>query len=135
MPQEPLKVEEKSERIKRYAPVLAFILLIFILEIFHISKATSLVVSAVVSTIIFSAMAAHLQMKHKQAAQLTPIRKVVGLLNFMVIVIVGVAILHWYQIAHVNLRWILFFGVVLIYFIILFRGVHLYHEFLVRMEN
>ena len=100
-----------------------FILLTFILEVFGLNKATNLVISVLVSLFTFGILSAMLREKYGDLPQFKPLQKKIGLLSTTFVVIVGVAILHWYQILHTNIRWLLFFGFMLLYFIILFRSV------------
>ena len=128
MTQNSNQILEKQERFQTYFPVLIFIVLIFILEVFHLQKATSLVVSVFISFFIYGIMAARVKEVYGNQPEFKPLNLFLGLLSFMMIVVVGVAILHWFKILHVNIRWILFFLVLLLYFIILFRAVHTLHD-------
>ena len=104
-------IQEKSDKLKDFLPVTLFIVLTFLLEVFGLNKATNLVISVMVSLFTF------------------------GILSATFIVIVGVAILHWYQILHVNLRWLLFFIFLVVYFVILFRSVKTLNEIKSKLPN
>ena len=119
---------EKSERLKDFSPVTIFILLTFVLEVFGLNKATNLVISVMVSLFTFGILSAMLREKYGELAQFKPLQIKIGLLSAIFVLIIGVAILHWYQILHVNIRWLLFFIVMLVYFIILFRSVKTFSE-------
>ncbi len=125
---DPDKILEKQERYQTYLPVLIFIILIFILEVFQIQKATSLVISVFISFFIYGIMAANLKETYGKQAEFKPLNLFLGLLTIMMLIVIGVAILHWFQLVHVNLRWTLFFIALLVYFIILFRAVHTLHH-------
>ena len=114
---------EKGNKLKDFSPVTLFILLTFMLEVFGLNKATNLVISVLVSLFTFGILSAMLREKYGDLQQFKPLQKKIGLLSTIFILIIGVAILHWYQILHVNIRWILFFIFMLVYFIILFRSV------------
>lgn len=114
---------EKGNKLKDFSPVTLFILLTFILEVFGLNKATNLVISVLVSLFTFGILSAMLREKYGELQKLKPLQKKIGLLSTIFILIIGVAILHWYQILHVNIRWLLFFIIMLVYFIILFRSV------------
>lgn len=120
--------DEKQEKFQTYLPVFIFIILMFILEIVHIQKATSLVISVFISFFIYGIMAAKLKETYGKQAEFKPLNLFLGLLTIMMLIIIGVAILYWLQLAHVNFRWILFFIALLLYFIILFRAVHTLHH-------
>ena len=128
MKSDPEEILEKQEKFQTYLPVFVFIILMFILEIVQIQKATSLVISVFVSFFIYGIMAAKLKETYGKQAEFKPLNLFLGLLTIMMVIIIGIAILHWLQLAHVNFRWILFFIVLLLYFIILFRAVHTLHH-------
>jgi uncharacterized membrane protein len=98
------------------------------LEVFGLNKATNLVISVLVSLFTFGILSAMLREKYGELAQFKPLQKKIGLLSATFVLIIGVAILHWYQILHVNIRWLLFFIIMLFYFIILFRSVKTFSE-------
>ncbi len=128
MSHDPDQILEKQEKFQTYLPVLIFIILIFILEVFHIQKATSLVISVFISFFIYGVMAAKLRQNYGNQTEFKPLTLFIGMLTVMMIIIVGIAILHWFQILHINFRWILFFIALLLYLIILFRAVHTLHH-------
>ena len=121
-------MKEKSERLKDFLPVTLFIVLTFLLEAFGLNKATNLVISVLVSLFTFGILSAMLREKHGDLPEFKPLQKKTGLLSVTFFFIVGVAILHWNQILHVNIRWLLFFTFMIIYFIILFRSVKILNE-------
>lgn len=118
---------EKNERLKDYLPVSVFIVLTFLLEALGFSKATNLVISVFISLFIFGILAAMLREKYGEQKQFKPLQKKIGILTFIFILIVAVAFLHWYQVLHVNIRWALFFIILIIYFFTLFRSVNALH--------
>jgi hypothetical protein len=128
MTHDPDQILAKQERYQTYLPVLIFIILIFILEVFQIQKATSLVISVFISFFIYGIMTANLKETYGKQAEFKPLNLFLGLLTIMMLIVIGVAILHWFQLVHVNIRWILFFIALLMYFIILFRAVHTLHH-------
>ena len=122
------EIQSKSEKLKDFFPVTIFILSTFMLEVFALNKATNLVISVLVSLVTFGILSAMLREKHGELPQFKPLQKKIGLLSTTFILIVGVAFLHWYQILHVNIRWLLFFVFMLVYFIILFKSVKTLNE-------
>jgi len=126
---------EKSERLKDFSPVTIFILLTFVLEVFGLNKATNLVISVMVSLFTFGVLSAMLREKYGELAQFKPLQIKIGLLSAIFVLIIGVAILHWYQILHVNIRWLLFFIIMLVYFIILFRSVKTLSEIKAKLPK
>ena len=121
-------IKEKSDRLKDFLPVTLFIALTFLLEAFGLNKATNLVISVLVSLFTFGILSAMLREKHGDLPQFKPLQRKIGYLTATFVFIVGIAILHWYQILHVNIRWLLFFLFLIIYFIILFRSVKTLNE-------
>jgi len=122
------EILEKQEKFQTYFPILIFIILIFILEVFHVQKATSLVVSVFISFFIYGVMAAKLKESYGNLPEFKPLNLYLGLLTFLLLINIGVAILHWFQLIHVNLRWTLFFIALLVYLVILFRAVNTLHH-------
>ena len=117
-------IEQRSDKIKAYFPVLIFIVFIFLLEAFKIDKPTSLSVSVLVSLLSLGVIIVKLRQRSGNSLELKPISFILGILTFIFILTVGVAIIHWYQIGNLNLRWGLFFLVMLIYLILLFHALH-----------
>ena len=125
---DPNQILEQREKFQVYFPVFIFIILMFILEIVQIQKATSLVISVFISFFIYGIMAAKLKETYGKQAEFKPLNLFMGLLTIMMLIIIGIAILHWLQLTHVNFRWIIFFIALLLYFIILFRATHTLHH-------
>jgi len=121
-------IQEKSDKLKDFLPVTLFIVLTFLLEAFGLNKATNLVVSVLVSLFTFGILSAMLREKHGDLPQFKPLQRKIGLLSATFVFILGVAVLHWYQILHVNIRWLLFFVFMVVYFVILFRSVKTLNE-------
>ena len=120
-------IEDNSRKMKNFLPVTMFIVFTFLFEAFGLSKATNLVISVFISLAIFGVSSAMLREKYGDLPELKTLQKKVGLLSAAYVLIIAVAFLHWYQILHVNIRWILFFIIMLIYFIILFKAVSNLH--------
>ena len=128
-------IEEKHEKFQIYLPVIIFIISIFVLEVFQLHKATSLVISVFLSLFIYGIMAAKARQKFGDLPVFKPLNMYLGILTFLMIIIIGVAVLHWFQLVHVNLRWLLFFLVLLLYFIALFRAVHTLHKIVLSLKG
>lgn len=128
-------INANSQKMKNFLPVTMFIVFTFLFEAFGLSKATNLVISVFISLGIFGVSSAMLREKYGELPELKILQKKVGFLSFIYVLIIGVAFLHWYQIFHVNIRWILFFIVMLIYFIILFKAVNNLHSLQVNFSK
>ena len=129
------EIEEKKEKLKTYFPVLIFIVLIFLLEAFQIEKATALLISVLISLLSFGFLSAQIRNKFGDLPELKPITKIFGILTLVFIFILGVVIMHWYQLGHINLRWGLFFFATLSYFILLFRSLHKLRDVRHKVES
>jgi len=121
------EVADSGQKIKNFLPVTMFIVFTFLLEAFGLSKATNLVISVFISLTIFGVSSAMLREKYGDLPDLKILQKKVGLLSFIYLLIFGIAFLHWYQILHVNIRWALFFAILLVYFFMLFQAVNNLH--------
>jgi hypothetical protein len=128
-------ITENSQKMKNFLPVTMFIVFTFLFEAFGLHKATNLVISVFISLMIFGVASAMLKEKFGNHPELKILQRKVGLLSTVYILIFAVAFLHWYQILHINIRWILFFVVMLIYFIILFKAVSQMHTLQIELSK
>ena len=128
-------IKEKSDRVKDFLPVTLFIVLTFMLEAFGLNKATNLIISVLISLFTFGILSAMLREKHGDLPEFKPLQKKIGLLTGTFIFIMAVAILHWNQILHVNIRWLLFFLFLIVYFVILFRSVKQLNEIKAKLPS
>lgn len=128
--------QNKSEEIfKTYTPVIIFIIVTFFLEQFGLEKATNLIITVFLSMISFMVMTAMLKEKYGEYPQRKKLSFQSGLLTTMFIIIFANGFLHWYKIVHINLRWIVFFLLLLIYFILLSRAVHVLRDVRLQLEK
>jgi hypothetical protein len=128
--------KSKNEEIfKTYTPVIIFIIATFFLEQFGLTKATNLIVSVFLSLLSFMVMTTLLKEKYGDYPQRKKLSFQTGLLTTMFIFIFANGFLHWYKIGHINLRWIIFFILLLIYFILLSRAVHVLKAVRIQLES
>jgi uncharacterized membrane protein len=128
--------KSKNEEIfKTYTPVIIFILCTFLLEQFGLAKATNLIVSVFLSMISFMVMTALLKEKYGEYPQRKKLSLQSGLLTVMFIFIFANGFLHWFKIWHINLRWGIFFVLLLVYFILLSRAVHVLKDIRIQLES
>ena len=120
-----LKKNNNEEIFKTYTPVIIFIIVTFFLEQFGLTKATNLIISVFLSLLSFMVMTALLKEKYGEYPQRKKLSLQTGILTTMFILIFANGFLHWYKIGHINIRWTVFFLLLLIYFILLSRAVHL----------
>lgn len=127
--------KKKNEEIfKTYTPVIIFIIATFFLEQFGLEKSTNLIISVFLSMVSFMVMTALLKEKYGEYPQRKKLSLQSGLLTTMFVIIFANGFLHWYKIVHINLRWITFFVLLLIYFILLSRAVHILKDIRVQLE-
>jgi len=128
--------KRKNEEVfKTYTPVIIFIIVTFFLEQFGLEKATNLIVSVFLSMISFMVMTAMLKEKYGEYPQRKKLSFQSGLMTTMFILIFANGFLHWYKIWHINLRWAMFFVLLLIYFILLSRAVHVLKDIRIHLES
>jgi len=128
--------KNKNEEIfKTYTPVIIFIIATFFLEQFGFEKSTNLIISVFLSMISFMVMTALLKEKYGEYPQRKKLSLQSGMLTTMFVLIFANGFLHWYKIGHINLRWTIFFVLLLIYFILLSRAVHILKDIRVQLES
>ena len=128
--------KSKNEEIfKTYTPLIIFTIATFFLELFGLPKATNLIVSVFLSMISFMVMTALLKEEYGNYPQRKKLSLQSGLLTVMFILIFANGFLHWNKIGHINLRWAIFFVLLLIYFILLSRAVHVLKSIRVQLES
>ena len=130
-----LQKRKNEEIFKTYTPVIIFILVTFFLEQFGLEKATNLIVSVFLSMISFMVMTALLKEKYGDYPQRKKLSLQSGLMTIMFIIIFINGFFHWYKIGHINLRWTMFFVLLLIYFILLSRAVHVLKDIRIQLES
>ncbi len=124
-----------SESLKTYTPVIIFVAATFIFKLYGVTEATNLIISVFLSLITFMVKSAMLKEKYGDYPERKKITLQSGLLTVVFIIIFFNGFLHWYKIWHINLRWTIFFILLLIYFIILFRSVHVLKTIKVQLEK
>jgi uncharacterized membrane protein len=129
------QTNKNEEIFKTYTPVIIFIIATFFLEQFGLTKATNLIVSVFLSMISFMVMTALLKEKYGEYPQRKKLSLQSGLLSIMFLIIFGNGFLHWYKIGHTNIRWTMFFLLLLIYFVLLSRAVHLLKSIRINLES
>ena len=126
---------KNDEVFKTYTPVIIFIIVTFFLEQFGLEKSTNLIISVFLSMISFMVMTALLKEKYGEYPQRKKLSFQSGLLTTMFVIIFANGFLHWYKIGHINLRWMIFFVLLLIYFVLLSRAVHVLKHIRVQLES
>jgi len=120
--------DDKQEKYKSFFPIILFIICTFFLEAVGISKAINLVISVFLSLIIYGLLLAKLQDKYGAKKEFKSLQKFMGFLTFIFILIIVNAVFHWNKFLNEAYRWGLFFSLLLIYFIMLFRTVNTFYQ-------
>jgi hypothetical protein len=126
---------KNAEILQTYTPIIIFIIATFFLEQFGLEKSTNLIVSVFLSMISFMVMTALLKEKYGEYPQRKKLSLQSGLLTTMFILIFANGFLHWYKIVHGDLRWTIFFVLLLVYFILLSRAVHVLKDIRIQLES
>jgi hypothetical protein len=106
-------------------PLIVFITSTFLLQLMEVGKSTNLIVSgffAFFSLGVISALVSH---KYQQKVDLKKVQFYNGILGVLVVLNIGNGITHWYKLLPINIRTIIFFLLLLIFFTVLLRTVRL----------
>lgn len=125
----------KTKTVITYLPVFVYILLTFLLQAFEVGRMTNLLVSAFAALFVFGVQAAELKNKYGEYEGRASLSKYTALLSSVFIIICGNAYLHWNKVLHVDFRIAIFFGLTLIYLVIIFRAVHSLNEIKTALEK
>ena len=126
---------KNEEILKTYTPVTIFIIATFILRLYEVSEGTNLIISVFLSMISFMVKSAMLKEKFGKYEGRKKIAFQSGLLTIIFIVIFLNGFLHWYKIWHIDVRITIYFILMLIYLVLLFRAVHILKATRVELEN
>lgn len=127
--------DQRAEAIKTYIPVIVFISATFLLKLYEVADETNLIISVFLSMISFMVKSAMLKEKYGEYEDRKKIAYQSGLLTIIFFLIFLNGFLHWYKILHINLRTTIYFILLLLYFIILFRAVHLLKDIKIKLES
>jgi hypothetical protein len=122
------EIDEKIETVIAYSPLAVFFILITGLELFHVPKPPALAVSTFLSLICFLILASALSVRYKRPDLMRPLFPVLGLMSLTVTLIVLLIILQYYRVGDYTLRWALMLLITLIYFVFLFRAIHILQQ-------
>jgi len=126
-----LKADEPAEKLEKgldYFPVIIFIVLVFTLELFQVSKPTALFFSTLFSLISFFIITTIMSVKYKRPDMMQPLYPILGWLAVVFLFILIIVALHWYRIGEFTLHWVILLIAILFYFVLLFRAIHLFQE-------
>jgi len=131
-----MKNDQKNEDLFRtYKSVIVFIISIFILELYEVTESLSLIISVFLSMLTFMFQSAALKEKYGEYPQRKELTFQTGLFTVLFIIIFINGILDWYKVLHINIRTIGYFVLLLLYFIFLFKAVHILKIVRIQLEN
>ncbi|MGD9898898.1 MAG: hypothetical protein AB7T22_07185 [Calditrichaceae bacterium] len=114
---------ENKQSLYEFIPILTFVISFFIFEIFDWMVATKFILAVILSLAAFIIMMLELKQEKKiKPVQTGKLHFYTGLLSFMALLIFLSGFLHWYKMISNFSRMGVLLGLVLIYFILLFRS-------------
>ncbi|HHJ52710.1 MAG TPA: hypothetical protein ENJ89_05905 [Caldithrix abyssi] len=116
-------------------PIFMFIGSYFIFHLFEWREVTCTIWATVVSLLTFLFLVADFKMEHKKEGNFSRLNFYGGLLSLLTLVIVAQGFLHWQRVLPIVWRMLIFFTLLVIYFVLLFRGMRTLTEFKQFVEN
>lgn len=135
MHRKPEEATASSEKILDYFPVILFIVLIFIFELLHLPKPTALLISTFLSFFSFLIITAAVRLRYRRPNMLQPLYPILGWLSILLLFILMNVMLYWFHVVEFTLHWIILLVSILIYFVLLFRVIHLSQEIRKRFST
>ena len=126
--------KQQNNKLMDMLPVLTFIISFFIFELFDWMAATKFILAVLISVVTFFIMVSDFKEEYKNPEQLKKLNYFVGLLTFLFVLIFLNGFLHWNRMIPIYQRMGILLGLVLIYFIILFRAVRLLANYKSKAE-
>ena len=128
---------DNSQTIKLYkmAPILAFIASYFLFPLFDWMEATQIILATWISLFTFMFLAADIKMEHKGKANFSKLSFYSGLLSLVTLIVSGQIFVHWYKYGTKGFRMVLLGLSLLVFFIILFKGMRVLLELKTKLEN
>ncbi|MGD9488249.1 MAG: hypothetical protein AB7W47_09525 [Calditrichaceae bacterium] len=118
-----MQEQENKQSLYEFIPILTFVISFFIFEIFDWMVATKFILAVMLSLVAFIIMMLELkQEKRIKPIQAGKLHFYTGLLSFIAILIFFSGFLHWYKMISNFSRTGILLGLVLVYFILLFRS-------------
>ncbi len=122
--------KRQKEMLSQMAPVFGFIVTMFISEAFSWMPATKTLWATAVSLLIYFIMVADLRERSKGIVSIKKMNFFSGILSIMFILIFASAFLDWNRVLPQFQRLAIIYLILLIYFVILFRAMRIYLEYL-----
>ncbi len=122
--------KRQKEMLNQMAPVFGFIITMFLSEAFSWMPATKIVWSTFVSLVIYFIMVADLKERSKEILSIKNLNFFSGILTLIFILLFASGFLDWYRVLPQFQRLAIILFILLIYFVILFRAMRIYLEYL-----
>jgi hypothetical protein len=122
--------KRQKEMLSQMAPVFGFVAIMFISEAFSWMPATKIVWATLVSLIIYFIMVADLKERSKEILSIKKMNFFSGILTLIFILLFASGFLDWYRVLPQFQRLSIILLILLIYFIVLFRAMRIYLEYL-----
>jgi hypothetical protein len=122
--------KRQKQMLSQMAPIFGFIFVMFVTEAFRWMMATKVVWATFTSLLIYFIMVADLRARSKGVLSIKKIDPLTAMLTAMFLIVFASGFLDWYHILSQFQRMAIILFVLLIYFVLLFRAMRTYLEFL-----
>lgn len=117
---------EQTKKMFEMLPLLAFVAAYFVFHLFDWQEVTCAIWATLVSLLTFLFLVADLRMEHKKALNWRQLEYYGAVLTFLFLLIFAQGFIHWHRMLTFYWRSAIFLLLLLIYFIILFRGIRIF---------
>jgi len=117
--------QQQKQKLIEMAPVLAFIAVFFITNLFDWMEVTKFVWAMLAGTLTFFVMAADFKESLQEKKNLKDLNLYVAVLTGMSVLFFIHGFLHWHRLSSIFMRNGLMFVLLLVYFIVMFRAIRI----------
>ncbi len=119
-----------------WLPILTFVASYFFFHLFHWMEATNFLLSAIIATATYALLIYDLKTEHKgKRWNYKPLDFFIGLLSAYVVLLFAQSFIHWHRMIGAFARTALLYGLIVIYFAILFRALRVYSWHKMKLEQ
>lgn len=115
--------DRQKQKLFEMAPVLAFILIYFVVQMFDWMKVTQFIIAMFISLVSYFVMVTDLKEKVEETSAFKNLSFYIGMLTLIFILFFLHGFLHWNRMVSMTLRNGALFVLLFIYFFILFRAI------------
>ncbi len=127
--------ERQRKQLIEMLPVWGFVLFYFIFQTIDWMEVTRFIWASLIGVMIFFVMAAKFREEYGDKIQTPKLNFFTALLTILFVLIFASGFLHWNRLVSYNLRNVLLFVSILVYFIILFRSIRVLKDYKTMVEN